>query len=99
MIRPESVAGSGALDYDPFSMAAMSDPLPIYRRLRDHQPFYRLDRYNGWALSRFADVWDVEHDTEHFSIADGPIFAQEKISIPLRSAPPPPVLDRMPSFS
>jgi cytochrome P450 len=99
VVKPESVAGSDAVDYDPFSMAAMSDPLPIYRRLRDHRPVYRLDRYNGWALSRFADVWDVEHDTEHFSISDGPIFAREKISIPLRGAPPPPVLDRMPSFS
>ncbi|HEY2301993.1 MAG TPA: cytochrome P450 [Acidimicrobiales bacterium] len=103
------VVGSGAVgggavdadvvDYDPFSMAAMSDPLPIYRRLRDHHPVYRLDRYSGWALSRFADVWEVEHDTEHFSIADGPIFAQERISTPPAGPPPAPPTDPMPSFS
>src|ERR1700730_15642411 len=96
---PEPVAGSHAVDYDPFSMAAMSDPLPIYRRLRDDHPVYRLDRYNGYALARFADVWEVEHDTGHFSIADGPIFTKERLSTPLGGPPSPPPLDRMPSFS
>jgi cytochrome P450 len=90
---------SVAVEYDPFSMAAMTDPYPLYRRLRDHDPVYRLDRYHGWALSRFAEVWEVEHDTEHFSIADGPIFARERVSTPLDGPPPAPALDPMPSFS
>jgi cytochrome P450 len=80
-------------------MAAMTDPYPFYRWLRDNHPVYRLDDYHGWALSRFAEVWEVEHDTEHFSIADGPIFSAERISVPLGGAPPPPALDPMPSFS
>src|ERR1019366_5698677 len=90
---------SDEVGYDPFSMVAMTDPYPAYRWLRDHHPVYRLDRYHGWALSRFAEVWQVEHDTEHFSIADGPIFSEERISTPLRGSPYLPVLDPMPSFS
>jgi cytochrome P450 len=30
-------------EYDPFSPAAMGDPLPIYRILRDHYPVYYAD--------------------------------------------------------
>ena len=38
---------SVAVEYDPYSMAAMTDPHPLYRWLRDQHPVYRLDRYNG----------------------------------------------------
>ncbi|MDA8044929.1 MAG: cytochrome P450 [Actinomycetota bacterium] len=61
-------------DYDPYSVEAMADPLPIYARLRAWPGPYRLERYGAWALARFADVWEVFSDMEDFSIADGPIF-------------------------
>jgi cytochrome P450 len=60
--------------YDPFSAEAMADPLPVYARLRAEPGPYRLARYGAWALSRFADVWEVFTDMEDFSILDGPIF-------------------------
>jgi cytochrome P450 len=87
------------VDYDPYSMVAMTDPHPLYRWLRERRPVYRLERYNAWALSRFADVWDVGQDAEHFSIADGPIFSRERISVRLSAPPPAPALDPVPSFS
>jgi cytochrome P450 len=86
------------IGYDPFSMAAMTDPHPIYRRLRQRCPVYRLERYHAWALSRFADVWEVGQDTDHFSIADGPIFSRERI-VERLAGPPAPALDPLPSFS
>jgi cytochrome P450 len=86
-------------EYDPFSMAAMTDPHPIYRRLRRAGPVHRLERYDAWALPRFAEVWDVGQDTDHFSIADGPIFSRERISGRLSGPPPAPALDPVPSFS
>jgi cytochrome P450 len=46
-------------EYDPFSPAAMSDPLPTYRVLRDRYPVYYSPRYDTFFLSRFADIWDV----------------------------------------
>ena len=44
--------------YDPFDREIIhGDPQPIYRRLRDEAPVYYVERYDCWALSRFADVW------------------------------------------
>jgi cytochrome P450 len=45
--------------YDPFSPEAMSDPLPVYRILRDHYPVYYSEQYDTFFVSRFADAWDV----------------------------------------
>jgi cytochrome P450 len=58
------------IEYDPFSAEAMQDPQPIYRRLRDEAPAYYLPKYDAWALSRFADIWDRSSDPA-FSAARG----------------------------
>ncbi|MGA8545860.1 MAG: cytochrome P450 [Mycobacterium sp.] len=57
--------------YDPFDSAVMADPLPYYRVLRDHHPLYYLDKWDTFALSRFADVWDV------LAVNDGTFVASE----------------------
>lgn len=46
-------------DYDPFSQAVMSDPLPFYARLREEAPALYLPRYDTWVFSRFQDIVDV----------------------------------------
>jgi cytochrome P450 len=84
--------------YDPFSIEAMTDPLPLYASLRSRSGPYRLDRYNAWALSRFADVWDVFTDLDDFSIVEGPIFDVNVLAAGHRSEPPKPDLDPMPGF-
>lgn len=58
------------LDYDPFAPAVMDDPLPFYRRLRDESPAHYLAKYDAWALSRFADVWECSGHPA-FSTASG----------------------------
>jgi len=58
------------LDYDPFAPAVMDDPQPVYRRLRDEAPAYFLPKYDAWALSRFADVWECSAHPA-FSAAKG----------------------------
>ncbi len=45
--------------YDPFDPAVMADPLPYYRMLRDEHPLYYIERWDTYALSRFADIWAV----------------------------------------
>ena len=45
--------------YDPFSDEAMRDPHPLYKRLREEDPVHYIAKYNAWALTRFADVWEV----------------------------------------
>ncbi len=76
--------------YDPFAPEVMRDPLPFYRELRDAGAVHALPRYDAWALPRFDDVWQVLNDREHFSIADGPIFARERLLVP---NPGPPVAE------
>ena len=57
--------------YDPFDPAAMADPLPYYRVLRDEHPVYYVDKWDTYALSRFADIWAV------LEINDGTFVASE----------------------
>ena len=57
--------------YDPFDPAVMADPLPYYRVLRDEHPVYYLEKWDTYALSRFADIWDV------LEINDGTFVASE----------------------
>jgi cytochrome P450 len=57
--------------YDPFDPAVMADPLSYYRVLRDEHPVYYLDKWDTFALSRFADIWDV------LEINDGTFVASE----------------------
>jgi len=76
--------------YDPYSPEAMTDPYPLYRELREHAPVYRLEQYDAWALSRFAEVWDVLEDREHFSIVEGPVFHRDRLLVPNDGPPAPP---------
>jgi cytochrome P450 len=57
--------------YDPFDRAVMADPLPYYRTLRDEHPVYYVPAWDTYALSRFADIWDV------LALADGTFVASE----------------------
>ena len=59
------------LDYDPFSEAVITDPHPVYRRLRDEAPVFFLPKYDCFALSRFEDVWSALSDTRSYSVAKG----------------------------
>ncbi|MDT5018874.1 MAG: hypothetical protein QOD39_5034 [Mycobacterium sp.] len=57
--------------YDPFDPAVMADPLSYYRVLRDEHPAYYIEKWDTYALSRFADVWQV------LEVNDGTFVASE----------------------
>ena len=59
------------VEYDPFSEAVMKDPYPIYQRLREEAPCYRLEKWDGWALSRFQDIWNASMDAKNYSTTRG----------------------------
>src|SRR5258707_4134295 len=42
--------------YDPYDFEIDADPYPLWKRMRDEMPLYRNDRYDFFAVSRFADV-------------------------------------------
>ena len=59
------------ISYDPFDAAVMADPRPYYRELRDRHPVYYIEKLDTFALSRFADIWQV------LEINDGTFVASE----------------------
>jgi cytochrome P450 len=47
---------TNAVYYDPFDFEIDTDPYPVWSRLRDEAPLYHNEKYDFFALSRFADV-------------------------------------------
>jgi cytochrome P450 len=62
------------LYYDPFDFEIDADPYPIWSRLRDEQPLYYNERYDFYALSRFADVERGLVDWRTYSSGKGTIL-------------------------
>jgi cytochrome P450 len=60
-----------ALYWDPYEAELDDDPYGVWARLRDDAPVYRNDRYDFWALSRFADVEAAHKDPLTFSSSRG----------------------------
>ena len=61
-----------AVDYDPLSEEAMTEPHSLYARLRAEDPVHYMPKYDAWALASFAAVWQVCSDTSSFSVRRGP---------------------------
>jgi cytochrome P450 len=70
--------------YDPYDFAIDADPHPVWRRMRDEAPLYRNDRYEFWALSRYADVASGLTDWRSYSSARGTVLEliRNKVKIP-----------------
>jgi cytochrome P450 len=60
--------------YDPFDFEIDADPYPIWARLREERPLYYNERYDFYALSRFADVERSLIDWKSYSSAKGTIL-------------------------
>ena len=53
--------------YDPYDADIVTDPYPVYARLREEAPIYYNERYDFWAISRHADVEKALNNWETFS--------------------------------
>ena len=83
--------------YDPFDPAVMADPLPYYRVLRDVHPVYYIDKWDTYALSRFADIWGVlEINDGTFVASEGTLPAATVLEAHNDGAVPDPPLHPMP---
>jgi cytochrome P450 len=71
------------LYYDPFDFEIDADPYPIWRRLRAEQPLYYNERYDFFAVSRFADVERGLVDWRTYSSARGTILEIIRANIDL----------------
>jgi cytochrome P450 len=67
------MTGASATDtyYDPFDFEIDDNPYPTWERLRDEAPLYHNDRYNFYALSRYADVARALPDWETYRSGKG----------------------------
>jgi hypothetical protein len=61
---------SAPLCYDPYLPEILTNPLPLYARMRREAPIYYLERFDGWVFSRFEEIWEASQDTEHYSVAN-----------------------------
>jgi cytochrome P450 len=62
------------LYYDPYDFQIDDDPYPVWKRLRDEQPLYRNERFDFWAVSRFADVEACARDWQTFISGKGTLL-------------------------
>jgi cytochrome P450 len=73
--------GIPSLDVDPFSMEFLADPHPTHELLREAGPVVHLDKWNVYAVARYAEVWAVLNDPQTFCSSRGAglsDFAKEK---------------------
>jgi len=68
------VAPADEIDWDPFDVEVDKNPYDVWRRMRDDAPVYRNERYDFWALSRYADVLAASNDTKTFQSSHGTIL-------------------------
>jgi cytochrome P450 len=54
-------------DLDLKSLPNVHDPFPVYRWLRDHDPVHWSASLNAWAVTRYADVFEIFCDPLKFS--------------------------------
>jgi cytochrome P450 len=73
--------------YTPFLPEATTDPYSLYRRLLEESPVHYMEEYDGWAITRFADVWAALEDAETFTTNSGSTAAQalSKVEPPVPS--------------
>jgi len=68
------MATAAPVYYDPYDFEIDADPYPVWKQLRDHDPLYWNDRYEFFALSRFADVEAASKDWRTYSSARGTVL-------------------------
>ncbi|MGI8334209.1 cytochrome P450 [Actinomadura scrupuli] len=67
--------------WDPYDTRFAKDPYPTYRRLRDEAPLYYNEKYDFYAVTRYADVERGLPDWRTFSSAKGGILELIKSGI------------------
>jgi len=69
--------------YDPYDLEIVKDPYPTYRRLREESPLYYNEKYDFYAVSRYADCDRGLTDWQTFPSSRGGILELIKSGIEL----------------
>jgi cytochrome P450 len=67
--------------YDPYDFDIDADPYPVWKRLRDEAPLYYNEKYDFYALSRYADVEKALNEWQSYSSAKGSVLEIIKANI------------------
>src|SRR6478609_4252134 len=73
--------------YDPYDAIIDADPYPVWKQLRDDAPLYYNERYDFYALSRFADVLAASLEWQTYSSARGTVLEMIDTNTPVSDAP------------
>jgi cytochrome P450 len=73
------------VSFDPYDVALIADPYPMFARLREEAPLYYNAEYDFFAVSRFADVNKALVDHTTFSSARGAILELIKANLSIPS--------------
>jgi cytochrome P450 len=71
------------LYYDPYDFEIDVDPHPIWKRMRDQAPLYYNEKYDFYALSRFADVEKAMVDWKTYISGRGSVLELIKANLDL----------------
>jgi cytochrome P450 len=77
------VTTAATVYFDPYDVDLAKDPYPTYRRLREEAPLYYHEKYDFYAVSRYADCDAGLPDWQTFSSARGAILELIKANIEL----------------
>ncbi len=62
------------ISYDPYDYVLDANPHPMWKRMRDERPLYYNDRFDFFAVSRYADVRDMSVDWRTYSSHYGSVL-------------------------
>jgi cytochrome P450 len=69
-----TTAPGSDFSYDPYDLEIDADPYPVFKRLRDEAPLYYNERYDFFAVSRFADVERGLRDARRYVSGRGAVL-------------------------
>jgi cytochrome P450 len=69
--------------YDPYDFEIDTDPYPIWKRMREEAPLYYNEKYDFYALTRFADVERALVDWETYRSGRGTLLEMIRADIQL----------------
>jgi len=78
-----AVTSASDVYYDPYDWDIDTDPYPVWRRLRDEAPLYYNEKYDFYALSRFADVEKASIDWKTYISGRGTVLELIRSGAPI----------------
>ncbi|MCK9901602.1 cytochrome P450 [Frankia sp. Cpl3] len=67
--------------YDPYDFEIDKNPYPLWKRMREEAPLYYNDRYDFYAVSRYADVEEASVNWQSYTSSKGILLEMVKAGI------------------